>query len=86
MPTISLRDFDRNDPETVSKIRKVIKFTNSKRELAKAMAYGAAWGSGLGDELDGYLIYNEACGRAKATGHEPSHIDGYLPKSWKGRG
>jgi hypothetical protein len=86
MPTLNLRDFDSNSPETVAKVRRTIKTTNSKRELAKAMAYGASWGSGLGDELDGYVIYNEACQRARDAGHDPAHVDGYLPKSWRGRG
>jgi hypothetical protein len=83
---LTLADTDRNDEATINKVWDALENTNSKRELAKVMAYGCLWGGPdkRGERFDGYHIYNAACARAREAGHTPQHIDAYLPASWGG--
>jgi hypothetical protein len=68
---LSIDILEKHNKRTFALVKKVIETTNSKRELAKAMAWCAIWGeTGL---------YHKALELVWKHGE----VQGFLPKTWQ---
>lgn len=77
MPRLNIGDLVKNDKDTIVKVMKVIDYTTSKREMAKAITYCHDWGE--------YVLYTRAVSRLENLGFTPLHLEFYLPESWRQR-
>jgi len=72
---LSIDMLEKHDKKTIALVKKVIATTDSKREMAKAAAWCAAWGE--------YQMFHELEQQLWKLGKHLGSLDGYLPKNWR---